>query len=588
MRAFGASIAPDGGADFRVWAPHADSVSVSGDFNDWEESSHPLERCDRGFWSGHIDRLRHEDEYKFVISFEGNTYWKNDPAAYSVTNSVGNSVLFDHSTFDWGTENFQMPPANELVIYEMHLGTFHRGDDENSVGTFADALDRLDHLEHLGINCIELMPVAEFAGDQSWGYNPAFPYAIESDYGGPDGLKHFVRTCHERGFAVIMDVVYNHFGPSDLDMWRFDGWSENEKGGIFFYNDWRATTPWGDTRPDYGREEVREFIKENALMWLRDYHVDGLRFDMTFYMRSVDDAVEIPDGWTLVQWITDEVRQEFPQALTIAEDLRSNDWITKPTADGGAGFHAQWDERFVHPVRKALVAKEDVHRDLQSVIDSLIFAYNGEPFQRVVYTESHDEVANGKSRVPTEVDEYDQEGFWAQKRSLLGACLTLSAPGIPMIFQGQEFLETGFFEDHYEMSWEKGKRHSGFVDAFRRLIHLRLNRTESPSYGLSTHHLNVTHVDFTDGVVAFTRGEPGNGQVFIVMNWHQSPWDFYELPAPRSESWRLVFRADSPLHGEHFGQDVSWNEPDFFRTQEDHPRCRISLGPYDVLIFSEA
>jgi 1,4-alpha-glucan branching enzyme len=130
------------------------------------------------------------------------------------------------------------------------------------------------------------MPVMEFAGDRSWGYNPAHIFAVESAYGGPDGLKTFVREAHKRGIAVLLDVVYNHFGPSDLDLWRFDGWSENDKGGIYFYNDGRASTPGRDAAR-LRRPEVRSFIRENALMWLRDYHIDGsLRHDR--YMRSVD------------------------------------------------------------------------------------------------------------------------------------------------------------------------------------------------------------------------------------------------------------------------------------------------------------
>ncbi len=131
------------------------------------------------------------------------------------------------------------------------------------------------------------MPPFEFAGDRSWGYNPAFPYAVESTYGGPDELKQLVRAAHEHGIAVILDVVYNHLGPSDLDLWQFDGWSEDDKGGIYFYQDERSTTPWGETRPDYGRQDVREFLRDNVLQWLDEFRVDGLRWDATAYISSI-------------------------------------------------------------------------------------------------------------------------------------------------------------------------------------------------------------------------------------------------------------------------------------------------------------
>ncbi|NNE90337.1 MAG: 1,4-alpha-glucan branching protein, partial [Verrucomicrobiales bacterium] len=342
----GAVLKKDEGAtEFSVWAPHADAVFVAGNFNDWKTEDVELDRGDDDRWRGKVEKVQPGTEYKFVIKNGDQVLWKNDPSARAMTNSAGNSVVVDDSAFDWGNDaEFQLPPWNELVIYEMHIGTFHRNGNGDQVGTFDDALERLDHIKSLGVNCIEIMPVAEFAGGQSWGYNPAFPFAIESDYGGVDGLKKFVKTCHENGIAVLIDVVYNHFGPSDLDLWQFDGWSENGKGGIYFYNDWRAETPWGDTRPDYGRQEVRQYIRDNALMWLDAFHADGLRFDMTFYMRSVNDGADIPEGWSLAQWINHDINEQFPGTLTIAEDLRSNEWITKTTGEGGAGFGSQWDE----------------------------------------------------------------------------------------------------------------------------------------------------------------------------------------------------------------------------------------------------
>jgi len=192
-----------------------------------------------------------------------------------VTNSVGHGIIYDHGAFDWEGDDFHLAGHHELVIYELHIGSFYTRTDE--VGTLELAMDKFDHLVRLGVNVVQVMPIAEFAGDYSWGYNPAHIFAVESAYGGPDAFKTFVKEAHRRGLAVVLDVVYNHFGPSDLDLWQFDGWSENDKGGIYFYNDARSVTPWGDTRPDYGREEVRRFIHDNAMMWLHDYHVDGLR-----------------------------------------------------------------------------------------------------------------------------------------------------------------------------------------------------------------------------------------------------------------------------------------------------------------------
>ena len=139
-------------------------------------------------------------------------------------------------------------------------------------------------------------------------------------------FKKFVKRAHRYGIAVILDVVYNHFGPGDLDLWQFDGWSENDHGGIYFYNDDRAHTPWGDTRPDYGRNEVRQYIFDNVFMWLEEYHVDGLRFDGTAYIHSFPGpgGQDLPDGWNLLQWINGKVAEKFPGRITIAEDLQNN------------------------------------------------------------------------------------------------------------------------------------------------------------------------------------------------------------------------------------------------------------------------
>lgn len=146
-----------------------------------------------------------------------------------------------------------------------HIGTFNVK-EEGQPGTLDSAIEKLPYLNNLGINAVEVMPVMEFSGDFSWGYNPSNPFAVESIYGGPDAFKRFVKAAHEHGIAIIVDVVYNHFAPSDLDLWQFHGWSENEKGEIYFYNDHRSSTPWGDTRPNYGRGEVRQYLRDHALM----------------------------------------------------------------------------------------------------------------------------------------------------------------------------------------------------------------------------------------------------------------------------------------------------------------------------------
>ena len=503
------SIVHDGGVAFRVWAPNAEAVFVTGSFNTWSEEAGSMDSEGNGFWYADVSNAKAGDEYRFLIRSGGKLISRIDPYCREVTNSIGNGIISEPPG-DWHSDPFPRPAWNELVIYEMHIGTFHRP-AEGQPGTFSDAIERLNHLRRLGVNAVQIMPAMEFAGDVSWGYNPAHIFAVESAYGGPSGFRDFVRAAHDLGIAVILDVVFNHFGPSDLDLWQFDGWSENEKGGIYFYNDWRSTTPWGDTRPDYGRTEVRQFIRDNALYWLEEFQLDGLRWDMTLYIRNVvgdegDPGDALPDGWSLMQWVNNEIRERLPGRITIAEDLRNQASITGAPGHGGAGFGAQWDAQFVHPIREVLIAPDDEHRSMAAVAHALSHHYNGDPFQRVVYTESHDEVANGKARIVHEIAPGDPSHWAAQKRSTLGAALMLTAPGIPMLFQGQEFLQGEWFQDTVPLDWDQSDDFRGIVRLYRDLIRLRLNRA-GVTRGLLGRGVHVHRVDETHKLVAFHRFE---------------------------------------------------------------------------------
>ena len=386
----------EGGVAFRVWAPHAQRVSVIGSFNAWAGDKCPMQAEENGFWYADVADARVGDQYKYLLTTAQGEFKRIDPYAHEVTNSVGNAIVHDPS-FDWKGDDFHLAPWNELVVYELHVGTFN-DEDDNAPGEFAAVSARLGHLQKLGVNAIQIMPIAQFAGERSWGYNPSHIFAVETDYGGPLAFKRFVKRAHQHGIAVILDVVYNHFGPSDLDLWQFDGWSENNGGGIYFYNDERAHTPWGDTRPDYGRGEVRQYILDNAYMWLDEYHVDGLRFDATVYIRTPNGpgSPDLPDGWSLLQAINSLVTQSCPGRITIAEDLQNSEWLTKDVGAGGAGFGSQWDANFVNPIRQAVITPQDEQRSLGAIRDALLYRYNDDAFERVIYSESHDDVADGR------------------------------------------------------------------------------------------------------------------------------------------------------------------------------------------------
>ena len=385
----------------------------------------------------------------------------------------------------------------------------------------------------------------EFQGSVSWGYNPALIYAIESDYGGPKAFEEFVKAAHARGIAVILDVVYNHFGPGDLDLWQFDGWGDNGKGGIYFYNDWRSNTPWGDTRPDYGRQEIRQYIFDNAMMWLEEFRLDGLRCDATAFIRNVygkdnDPQHDIAEGWSLMQWINGEIHNRHPDKISVAEDIRSNDFITKPIKDGGAGFDAQWDELFVRQIRAALTCPEDKAVDMESIKSAIEHCYNGNSLARIIYTESHDEMANGRARLTQEVFPQDTGSWVAKKLSTLGAALVFTTPGSPMIFQGQEFLEDEWFRDQDPLDWPKKEAFAGIWQLYKDLIHPRCNR-EGNTRGLCGSHVDVYHVNGDEKIMAFHRyeeQEPAGSVVVIVNLKHQESRDCL-IGFPREGLWQV-------------------------------------------------
>ena len=583
-----------GGVAFRVWAPFASQVFAAGTFNQWSTSANPLASEGNGYWSAEVPGAKIGDEYRFVIrNGDQPLLWRRNPYASAGVNSSGNSIIHDPN-FDWSGDDFSMPPWNELVIYEMHVGTFNDKPGRGP-GTFDSIIPKLAYLRQLGINAIQIMPVAEFAQDFSWGYNPSQPFSVETALGGPQGLYQFVKTAHAHGIAVLLDVVYNHCGPGDLDLWRFDGWSDHDHdGGIYFYDNWRAYTPWGNTRPDYGRNEVRQYFRDNALFWLRKYRIDGLRFDSVVNIRNRngnnnDPSADLPDGWSLLQWINHEVRSNYPGKLTIAEDLQNNEWITRDTGAGGAGFGSQWDSAFVHPLRSAIINPNDDERDMYAVLHALNHRYNGDSVQRVIYTESHDEVANGKSRVPEEIWPGNAGSWFSRKRSTLGAALVFSAPGIPMIFQGQEFLQGGYFEDTTPLDWDLLENYGGINQLYRDLIRLRRNWFDQTG-GLRGQHINVHCANNSDKLIAFHRWENGGpgDDVIVVANFANRSYDHYTIGMPRPGLWRVRFNSDWQGYSPDFGNHAGYDTEAVFGSKDNLPyQANVGIGPYSVLILSQ-
>lgn len=579
------ALAHKSGVSFRVWAPFADSVAITGTFNDWQLT--PLDSESDGYWTVTVKGAQAGQEYKYVIMHGEEMFEKNDPRALQLTTVAGNSVVVDPE-FDWGSTAPQAVPHNHQVIYELHVGTFNRTDPATP-GTFATAQAKLDYLKDLGVTTIELMPVGSMSMEREWwGYTPEYIYAVENLYGGRHQMLEFIREAHARGMAVILDVVYNHFGPGEsLDIWRFDGWSENGKGGIYFYNDRRAVTPWGDTRPDYGRPEVRKFLLDNVRMWLHDFQLDGLRVDSTIFIRNLkglndDPASDIPDGWSLLQRLNGVARKINPNALMIAEDIGVNGYLSKAVAEGGAGFDAQWQVDLPHVIHTALNAVKDSDRNIHAIAGQLGARFNADAFQRVIYSDSHDSAANGAARLNEEISPGQPASVYARQRSLLAAGLILTMPGIPMLLQGEEFLQGGSFNDWQALEWDKAEQFSGIVLAHKHLLALRKN-TYGNTAGLLGQSVNVLHLNDEAKVLAYHRwdqGGPGD-DVVVIVNFSNKTLADYSLAFPRGGTWRVRFNSSWKGYSPDFKQGGESEVP----VQSDSGS--LTLPPYSVLILSQ-
>lgn len=580
------AVVHDNGVDFSVWAPFAKSVSLLLAI-EFDSKEIPMANDGTGHWSVQEVDAQPGQSYKYrITTANGEQLDKNDPYARQITDSDNGWSVIVENDFNWGeADDFVSVDHNKAIIYELHIGTFHRP-DASTTGTFYTAIEKLDYLKDLGVNYIELMPVTSMATSYGWGYAPNHIFSVENSYGGRHGLLEFVKACHEKGIAVILDVVYNHFF-SETDLWQYDGWSENGRGGIYFYNDERGDTPWGG-RPDYGRPEVRQFILDNVTMWLTEFHIDGLRVDSTIYMRNTkgkndDPSFDIPEAWTLLAEVTALARKINPNALMIAEDNSSTPGLVQSDEQGGAGFNAQWEVGFPHVIRDAIgLTKNDSQPPLAGIEYELGHTYRGDSFDKVIFSDSHDSAANGSARLNEQVAPGNAENAYARHQTLLANAITLTAPGIPMLLQGQEFMQEGTFNDWQMLDWDKTEQFSGIVLAHKHLIDLRLN-AHNNTRGLLGQYTKLIHRDDANNVIAYHRKDQGGSgdDTIVIVNLSDTSFLDYELYLPHEGHWRVRFNSSWK------GYSVEFHETAFNVAKADKTgKAIIAMPEYSVIVLS--
>jgi 1,4-alpha-glucan branching enzyme len=578
------------GVTFRVWAPNATGVYVPGTFNNWSTTATALMQEQTngnvdGIWSADVAGVTNGSQYKYYVNNNGGL-WKHDPRSRWVTKagsaSGANDIVYNPSAFNWNGDSLTPPALDDLFIYELHMGTFP---SSATPSRFIAATNQLDYLASLGVNAVEVMPIAEFgnSGD-SWGYDPAQIFAVDNgQYGGPDGFKTFVHACHARGIAVLLDVVHNHYGPVLLDMWNFDGWSGANSlggGGIYFYQSDTnlQITPWGDTRPNFSSPQVDGFVQDNFTLWLDEYHVDGFRWDAPSAMITANDGSYIPAAGNLIAAINAMIQTNYSGKISIAEDVY-----------GAFGFESAWDTSYPYAVTPVLTNNVDADRDMSVIanaVDSNV-RYGGlAGLGRVAFLESHDVVGdlNGGVRLVTAIDPATPNSYRARKLSTLGAAVTLTAPGVPMIFQGQEMLENQAFDSSLPVDWSKTNTYSYIVQLYRDLISARRN-LKGYTPGLEGDQCSLLEVDDEKKLVAFSRWNSASPSqcAVVIANFAGATLNSYGLKFPSPGLWYVHFNSDSTTYGSDYDNAGS----SVVTASGDPAAGSIIIGPYSALILSQ-
>ena len=534
---------PGEGPRWEVWAPQARAVDLV-----LEGQPHPMQRLNEGLWAVRAPRQPGQRYHLRITPASGGaSIDRPDPWALQlVPGSEVEAVVVEPETWSWGEEeaSWRLPALEEMVIYELHPGSFRAGVG-GVPGGFEAAIEGLDHLADLGVNVIELMPVHEFPGELSWGYNPQHLFAAERSYGGPAGLKRFVEEAHRRGMAVILDVVYNHLDAhSPVCHFEQDLAPGTPGCGAYFYQTGElAKTDWGP-RPDFGQPQVRRWLRDNALMWLEHYHLDGLRWDSTGNIRALEHGYgpRNPEGWSLIREIHEAIRQLPGEHLSVAEDLRGEPRITQPLVAGGAGFDAQWDAGFHATIVDAL--ERPGEGDIEAVAAAI--AGGQAPWERVIFVENHDTTGelNGRRRLPDQLAPDAPSGPSARRRAALGLVLTLTSPGVPMLLQGQEMLATGSFHDSHPLDWSALKRHEPFLDLTRALVRLRRDHP-----ALRAAPVEVRHRNAGAGVLAYRRHDGQGHEVMVLANLSGTDFSSYRFGVPAVGTWQVAFHSGDPAFG---------------------------------------
>lgn len=571
---------------FSVYAPNAKRVSVVGDFNGWDTASLRMTPCgSTGVWEAFSDTAQVGQRYKFaILTHEDNWLYKADPYAfYSENRPDTASVIYEMDGYEWGDSEYlnrvESPLEKPISIYEVHAGSWKSG---LSYRELADEL--IEYVKDMGYTHIELMPVAEHPLDDSWGYQVTGFYSVTARYGTPHDFMYLVDKCHQSGIGVIVDWVGAHFPKDAHGLRLFDGTP------LYEHPDWRRSEQkqWGTLLFDYGRSEVRSFLISNAIFFLKEYHIDGLRADAVSCMLYLDygrepgEWLENKDGGNinldaveLFQMLSETVKRECKNALLIAEESTAFPNVTGAPKDGGLGFDLKWNMGYMNDTL-SYMSLDPIYRKYHhsKLTFPMMYAFS----ERFVLPFSHDEVVHGKrsllQRMPGSYDE-----MFAQLRLLYAYQFTM--PGKKLMFMGDEFGQFIEWDFKKSLDWHLTDypKHSGVRRAVRALNGIY---TKTPAlYERETGWDGFEWVSVNDAdnsVIAYIRRAADGKGLLTVLNFTPVPRYSYKLPLNGVRRIKRIFTSDAEAFG-----GINAIKSDEYGAAEN--AVFIDIGGYEGCIF---
>ncbi|MBN2796745.1 MAG: 1,4-alpha-glucan branching protein GlgB [Clostridia bacterium] len=542
------------GVEFTLWAPHAKSVRLVGDFNGWDINADfmlPVEET--GFFHLFVPNLEALSLYKYAVESQmGQITLKSDPYAfYSEVKPNTASRTYDLKGFHWNDQNWLRKRKKKnyfkspLNIYELHMGSWKYVDDR--IPTYLELIDLLiPHLKKHGYTHVEIMPLSEHPFDGSWGYQATGYFSITSRYGTPHDFMAFVDACHQADIGVLLDWVPCHFCNDEHGLRRFDGTEQYEHIDLKFSDN----ALWGTTNFDYAKTQVQSFLISNAMFLLEKFHIDGLRVDAVafmLYQGYTTDHSEVNEyAVKFLQKLNKEIFALYPDVLMMAEESSAWPMVTRPIHDGGLGFNFKWNMGWMNDMLEYIEADYHERRDLHKAITfSIMYAFT----ENFILPMSHDEVVHGKKSLLNKMPgDYWQQ--FANLRMFYG--YMYAYPGKKLLFMGGELGQYIEWNYEREIDWflRDYDKHKRLENCVEEINHFYLNE---PSFWLNDDQYKgfewIDYANAEQSIISFVRNGDQNDHILVICNFTPQVYDDFELGVPHMGAYELVLNTDDEKYG---------------------------------------